>query len=83
MEARFGAKQAALIISQQDDTWVGPYATGLGFHWMKKQTIPAVNPDFESIKDQVIADLYQLKIDERYQQIIDELIGQLSVRKEV
>ncbi|WP_261836333.1 peptidylprolyl isomerase [Vibrio ishigakensis] len=83
LEARFGAKQAALIISQQDGTWVGPYATELGFHWMKKQTRPAVNPDFESIKDQVIADLYQLKIDERYQQIIDELIGQLSVRKEV
>ncbi len=83
IEAIFGHDQAITITNLEDGTWFGPYKTNAGFHWIKKQTQPAFNPDFESIKDQVIADLYQSRIDERYQQIIDDLIGQLSVRTEV
>ncbi|WP_337983911.1 hypothetical protein [Vibrio inusitatus] len=83
LEAIFGHDQTIKIINLEDDTWFGPYKTNVGLHWIKKQTQPAFNPDFESIKDQVIADLYQSRIDARYQQIIDDLIDQLSVRTEV
>ncbi|GEM80471.1 peptidylprolyl isomerase [Vibrio superstes] len=79
----FGEIQSAAILDQKDGTWSGPYTTDKGYHWIRKETIPATSPDFETIKDQVISDLYQQRIDERYQVLIQELIGQLRVKSDV
>lgn len=83
LQELFGLKQSVELLSYNDDVWSGPYTTDSGYHWVKKQTHPANTPQFDQIKDRVIADLYQQKIDERYQAIIQDLIGQLNVRSEV
>ncbi|MGF1702092.1 peptidyl-prolyl cis-trans isomerase [Photobacterium makurazakiensis] len=79
----FGQEQATQIITQKDDDWSGPYKTQSGYHWVKVNRNPAQSPDFDSVKEQVINDLYNEKVEVRLQQIIADLIGQLNIRSDI
>ncbi len=79
----FGHHQQAQILTQDQDKWYGPYPTEGGYHWIKLNTNPAIKPQFDDVKKQVLNDLYELKVEQRYQKTVSDLINNLNIRTDV